>query len=125
MSRRNIVPYNPKLKERSRSLRKNMTDAERRLWSRLRRKQINGFQFYRQRPIGNYIADFYCPDAKMVIEVDGGQHFLNEGKEYDAYRDQYLMDSGLTLLRFSNLDVLKNIDSVMQTIFEKCMLKSP
>jgi very-short-patch-repair endonuclease len=64
--------YNTKLKKYSQELRKNMTDAERLLWSKLRRKQVKNFQFYRQRIIGNYIVDFYCPSSKLIIEVDGG-----------------------------------------------------
>ena len=71
--------YNTKLKKYSQELRKNMTDAERLLWSRLRRKQLNNFQFYRQRIIGDYIVDFYCPRSKLIIEVDGGQHYQDEG----------------------------------------------
>lgn len=117
---RTILKYNPKLKERSRDLRKNMTDAERRLWSRLRRKQVQGLQFYRQRPIGNFIVDFYCPDAKLVVEVDGGQHYSEEGCVYDQERDQYLKGNGLAVLRFTNIDVLKNLDAVLQVIFDKC-----
>ena len=82
-SNRIIQPYNPKLKKRARRLRKNMTDAEVKLWNHLRRKQIKGLQFFRQRPIGNYIVDFYAPEAKLVIEVDGGQHYNKEGLGYD------------------------------------------
>lgn len=58
-----------------------MTDAERLLWSRIRRNQLKGFQFYRQKITGNYIVDFYCPELKLVIEVDGGQHYIAEGKD--------------------------------------------
>jgi very-short-patch-repair endonuclease len=76
-----MLPYNNKLKPFSRSLRSNMTDAERLLWSKIRWKQFKGVQFYRQKIIGNYIADFYCPKLKLVIEVDGGQHYSAEGRE--------------------------------------------
>ncbi|MGD1118473.1 MAG: DUF559 domain-containing protein, partial [Dehalococcoidales bacterium] len=82
-----MEPYSKKLKERSRQLRDNMTDAERSLWSKLRMRQLQGLIFYRQKPIGGYIVDFYCPKAKLVIEVDGGQHFTAEGVEYDKARD--------------------------------------
>jgi len=101
MTKRQIIPYNPKLKERARELRKNMTDAEITLWLHLRKKQVNGIQFFRQRPIGNYIVDFYAPDSKLVIEVDGGQHFEDEGLAYDEVRDSHLRGLGLNVLRFS------------------------
>lgn len=111
-----MVFYNPKLKEYSRDLRNNMTDAERQLWSKLRRKQLKGLQFYRQRIIGNYIVDFYCPKAKMIIEVDGGQHYSEEGKEKDRRRDDSMGSKGLKVLRFSDREVLKNIDGVVERI---------
>jgi very-short-patch-repair endonuclease len=69
-----MLKYNPRLKAKARGLRSALTDAEQRLWNRLRRKQILGVQFYRQKPIGNYIVDFYAPAARLVIEVDGAQH---------------------------------------------------
>ena len=118
MSRINMKPYNRNLKQPSRKLRKNMTDAERLLWSRVRRKQIQGVQFYRQKPLGNYIVDFYCPAANLVVEVDGGQHFTEEGKAKDKRRDDDLASLGLKMLRFSNSDVLKEIDAVLQVIWE-------
>lgn len=67
--------YNPKLKDNSRTLRTNMTDAEQVLWYRIRRKQIQNVQFYRQKPLLSFIVDFYCPAAKLIVELDGGQHF--------------------------------------------------
>ena len=112
-----MIYYNSKLKEYSRELRKNMTDAERKLWSRLRRKQLKGLQFYRQRIIGNYIVDFYCPKARMIIEVDGGQHYSEEGEEKDRRRDDHLESKGLKALRFSDRDVLKNLDTVVEKIY--------
>jgi very-short-patch-repair endonuclease len=118
MSNHPILQYNSKLKDRARSLRKNMTEAEVKLWVHPRKKQVSNLQFYRQRPIGNYIVDFYCPDAKLIIEVDGGQHFQDEGLEYDEKRDAYLQSLDLTVLRFSNLNVMRNIDGVMDTIAE-------
>ncbi len=69
-----MIEYNRKLEERARRLRRQMTDSERALWERLRRKQVQAVQFYRQKPIGNYIVDFYAPRAKIVVEVDGSQH---------------------------------------------------
>ncbi len=117
-SNRIIQPYNPKLKKRARRLRKNMTEAEVRLWNHLRRKQIKGLQFFRQRPISNYIVDFYAPEEKLVIEVDGGQHYEEEGLEYDEKRDAFLEGLGLKVIRFSNLDVLRNIEGVVKKVIE-------
>ena len=76
-----MLTYNKSLKQISRNLRRNMTDAERLLWSNLMGKQLKGFQFYRQKIIDNYIVDFYCPKLKLVIEVDGGQHYSAEGRQ--------------------------------------------
>ncbi len=109
-------PYNKNLKERSRELRSSMTDAEIALWEKVRRRQLYGLQFHRQKTIGNCIVDFYCPTAQLVVEIDGGQHYRPEGKLLDAKRDAYLKSLGLFVLRFSNLDVLRNIDGVMTTI---------
>ena len=94
-----------------------MTDAETLLWSKLRGKQLKGCQFYRQKIIGNYIADFYCPKAKVVIEVDGGQHYSTEGKEKDQMRDDYMTIEGITVLRFSDIEVLRNLDAVLEKIW--------
>ena len=118
MTRRQIVKYHPKLKDLARVLRKNMTKAEVKLWVHLRRKQINGIQFFRQRPIGDYIVDFYAPEAKLVIEVDGGQHYKEDTMEYDEKRDVFLESQGLKVIRFSNSDVYKNIDGVIEKIVE-------
>jgi very-short-patch-repair endonuclease len=70
-----MLPFNKKLKPFSRNLRNNMTDAERLIWSKIRRKQIGDLQFYRQKNIGHYIVDFYCPEGKLIVEIDGGQHY--------------------------------------------------
>lgn len=112
-----MLPYNKELKQFSQKLRKNMTDAERRLWSRIRGKQLRNLQFYRQKPIGDYIVDFYCPKAKLVIELDGGQHYTEAGKEKDSVRDEYLAGEGLQVLRFSDGDVLTRIDGVLEKIW--------
>jgi very-short-patch-repair endonuclease len=96
-----------------------MTDAERLLWSKLRMKQLKGLMFSRQKPLGGYIADFYCHRARLVIEVDGGQHFTNDSREYDKTRDEYLTSMGLTVLRFTNSDILDNIEGVVDAIEKK------
>jgi very-short-patch-repair endonuclease len=113
-----MLPYNKRLKELSRELRKNMTDAEKLIWSRIRRKQLKGYQFYRQKNIGNYIVDFYCPAAKLIVEIDGGQHYSKEGTEKDKVRDNYVSRLGFTVLRFSDREVLKNINGVLERIYE-------
>lgn len=113
-----MLPYNKKLKARSRELRSSMTDAELALWVKLRRKQLHGLQFYRQKPLGNFIADFYCPAAQLVIEIDGGQHYEEDGRIRDRLRDGYLEGLGLRVLRFSNLDVLSNLDGVIASIVQ-------
>jgi very-short-patch-repair endonuclease len=114
-----MLPYNKNLKQRSRELRSSMTDAEIALWAKLRRKQIYDFQFYRQKPIGDFIVDFYCPAAQLVIEIDGGQHYQEEGVLHDANRDSSLRNLGLCVLRFSNLDVSYNMDGVIATIVQQ------
>jgi very-short-patch-repair endonuclease len=117
------LPYKTSLKEFARQLRKNMTDAERTLWQKIRRKQIEGYQFYRQKAIGHFIVDFYCPAAKLVIEVDGGQHYSEEGIRKDRARNGYLEGLGLTVLRFSDRDVFKNMTGVLDGIH--AYLKNP
>jgi len=77
-----------------------MTDAEKLLWSKIRGKQLSGLQFYRQKIIGNYIADFYCPKSRLVIEIDGGQHYSAEGKEKDRLRDESMTRAGQQFLGF-------------------------
>ena len=114
-----MIPYNKKLKARSRELRSSMTDAEISLWSKVRRKQLHGLQFYRQKPLGKYIVDFYCPSARLVIEVDGGQHYTEEGQAKDSRRDADLSTMGLNVLRFSNLDVVRNVDGVIAEVIRQ------
>ena len=106
--------YNPKLKQNSQSLRKNMTKEERHLWyDFLKNLPIT---FNRQKIIGSYIVDFYCADAKLVIELDGGQHFEQEGLLNDKIRDEYLNSQGIRVLRYSNTDINKNFEGVCQDI---------
>jgi very-short-patch-repair endonuclease len=100
--------------ERARSLRKDMTDAERRIWFALRDRRFAGWKFRRQVPFDQYILDFVCFDAKLVIEVDGGQH--DERAAYDARRSAHLEKSGFRVLRFWNNEVLQNLDGVLMMI---------
>ncbi len=100
----------------ARQLRSTPTDAEIRLWSRIRRKQLDGFRFRRQQPIGPYVVDFFCPEALLIIEVDGGQHAWNEA--HDAERTKWLEARGYRVLLFWNNDVLANTDGVVAIIRE-------
>ena len=108
--------YNRLLKAPARSLRTTMTDAEEALWHCLRRKQIQGVQFYRQKPLLSFIVDFYCPAAKLVIELDGSQHFETEHQAKDQARDLALAGIGLKVLRFDNRQVLLETDAVLAVI---------
>lgn len=112
-----MLKYQKHLKHFSRQLRKNMTDAEQTLWAKLRRKQLKGTQFYRQKPIGSYIVDFYCPSKHLVIEIDGGQHYNDVYKPKDKIRDDYLTSLGLKVLRFSDREIFENLDGVLQKIW--------
>jgi very-short-patch-repair endonuclease len=98
---------------RARSLRRSSTDAESLLWRHLRAKRF-GVNFRRQRPYGPYILDFYCHDKCLVIEVDGGQHFLPEQQTLDSARTDFLEQQGLTVLRFTNREVFLETEQVLQ-----------
>ena len=119
--------YRKNLKTPSRELRGNMTDAEQLLWTHLRRKQLYGVQFYRQKPLGPFILDFFAPGAGLVIEVDGGQHYEAEHLERDRQRDQCLAEEGLLVLRFNNREVLLETEAVLERISEEILRrkKSP
>ncbi len=113
-----MLTYNKRLRNISRVFRSNMKDAERSLWARIRNKRLGDRQFYRQKTIGDYIVDFYCPKAKLVIEVDGSQHVWPAGRETDRRRDAFMYDQDLTVLRFSDVDVLTNLDGVVSVILD-------
>ena len=108
MKRRNI--------ERCRNLRKNQTDAEKKLWAILRDRQLGGIKFRRQFSIGRYILDFYCPEYMVGIEADGGQHYEFKSKERDENRAEELKKLGVKIIRFSDLEILNNIDGVYEII---------
>lgn len=113
-----VLNYRHDLKQKARSLRSNMTDAEQALWHRLRRKQLRDTQFFRQRPIDKYIVDFYAPMAKLVIELDGSQHQRDDALSYDTSRTAYLESIGIQVLRFDNLQVLNEIEGVLEVILQ-------
>jgi very-short-patch-repair endonuclease len=105
------LPYNPALKERAKALRRAGNLAEVLLWNQLKRKQLHGLDFDRQKIIGNYIVDFYCAETAVVIEVDGSSH--DHKVEYDAQRDAFLVGLGLTVIHLRDSDVKKNLSGVM------------
>lgn len=107
---------NPKLFEFSKILRKAQTDAEDIIWQSLRNRKILGFKFRRQHPLGMYIADFYCYEAKLVIEIDGGIHNQPENKEYDENRSIELEELGITVIRFTNEMVSCDLNKVLDII---------
>lgn len=108
------IPYNPALKERARELRKNMTEPEKRLWFSFLRKLDT--RFLRQKPLDNYIVDFYCSTRKLVIEIDGDSHYSDEARIYDERRSRILGKYGLRVLRFTNIDIMKNFENVCEEI---------
>lgn len=114
MKRRKIIPYNPKLKEYARKLRNNSTFTEIQLWNYLKKKQLRGYDFDRQKPIDNYIVDFYCKDLMLAIEVDGESHYGNTDK--DKKKDKRLNELGIAVLRFDDLDIVYKLDKVIKKI---------
>ena len=104
------MKHNPKLTSYARELRMNMTIAERKLWYEYLSKYP--LRFRRQVTVGNYIMDFYCAAAKLAIELDGSQHYSDEGKESDNIRTDFLKSLGIKVLRYSNLEILQNLDGV-------------
>ena len=108
------IYYNPKLKQKARELRNNSTLSETLLWNNLKRKQMNCYQFMRQKPIGDYIVDFFCSKLKLIIEIDGITHLRKES--YDKKRQQNLESIGLSFLRFSDTEVKTNMQGVLLTI---------
>jgi very-short-patch-repair endonuclease len=112
-----MLAYNANLKDKARQLRNNLTDSEKALWSSLRNKQLLGIQFYRQKPIGEHIVDFFAPRAKLVVEVDGSQHMVGDHVRKDRIRDDYLASLGLKVLRFNSREVQTEGDAVKEAIY--------
>jgi very-short-patch-repair endonuclease len=104
--------------DKCRILRKNQTDAERKLWSVLRNRRLAGAKFRRQFPIGKYILDFYAPEYKLGIEADGGQHYEEKGRLKDKQRSEELSQLGVDIIRFSDREILNNIEGVYWMIQE-------
>jgi len=108
-----------------RTLRRNQTDAEKKLWSTLRDRQLAGIKFRRQFPVGKYIIDFYSPEHHLGLEADGGQHYENRSQVYDETRTTELAKHGVRILRFTNLEILKNLRGVSEKILEVIKEQTP
>ncbi len=111
--------------KRARGLRQQMTDAERALWRLLKNRNLGGVKFRRQVPLGPYYLDFYSAAAKLVMELDGGQHYVPEGRKRDERRDAYLRSWGLTVIRFSDREVPLQLDGMLVQIHEALQQSSP
>ena len=107
----------------AKTLRKNNTDVERRLWEHLKARQLEGVKFRRQQPIGRYIVDFVSFEKNIVIEIDGGQHSV--GKDRDEERDNWLGVQGFKVLRFWNNEIIQNIEGVLEVIRDHCLFHPP
>ena len=116
MKRRKIIPYNPKLKELAKELRNNATKAEVFLWQKIKRKQFYGYDFHRQKPIDNYIVDFFCNELMLVIEIDGYSHQIVEVFEKDVVKEQKIRSLGISLLRFTDGQIYNDMENVLRAI---------
>ena len=116
MVRRKIIPYNSKLKGLARNLRNNSTFSEIILWHELKGKKMRGYDFHRQKPLLNYIADFYCCELYLVIELDGITHIFDEVAERDERKERDLSKFGIKVLRFYDDEVLKDMENVLREI---------
>ena len=113
---RRIIPYNPKLKELAKQLRQNMTFSEVKLWNELKNGQLMGYDFDRQRPIGNYIVDFFCKDLQLALEVDGFTHLDEKVIKKDKIRQEDLEELGVSFLRFDALLVVNKVEAAVREI---------
>ena len=116
MAKRKIIPYNPKLKEYAKELRNNSTKAEIILWMKLKGKQMYGYDFHRQKPIDNYILDFFCYELMLGVEVDGYSHEFLEVYNKDTIKEKRMKELGLSILRFTDEQVLKDMGNVIRAI---------
>ncbi|MDM8159911.1 endonuclease domain-containing protein [Labilibaculum sp. K2S] len=110
----------PEIHRRAKELRRNMTESEKLLWSEIRNRKINGLKFRRQHPINIFIADFYCHEIKLVIELDGNIHDSEENKEYDQGRTAELGYLGVKVIRFANEEVMNSMNTVLAKIKTFC-----
>jgi len=115
-NRRKIIPYNPKLKQLARNLRNNSTKSEIILWQNIKGKQIRGYDFHRQKPIDNYILDFFCNELMLGIELDGFSHMRIEVYEKDIIKEKRMNELGISILRFFDDEVYSDIENVLRSI---------
>src|SRR3989339_1558485 len=109
-----VIHYNQNLKKKARELRKNMTKGEILLWQKINNRQLKNYKFIRQKPIANFIVDFFCKELMLIIEIDGISHYGKE--EYDKKRENFLKEKGFFLLRFREREIYTNIDDVVRSI---------
>jgi len=114
--KRKIIPYNPKLKDLARQLRNNSTKAEVRLWQKIKRKQYYGYDFHRQKPIDNYILDFFCNELMLGIEIDGYSHQIVEVYKKDVEKEEKMKSLGISILRFTDNQVFNDMENVLRAI---------
>ena len=116
MTKRKIIPYNLKLTQLAKKLRNESTQTEIYLWLKLKGKQMYGYDFHRQKPIDNYILDFFCYDLMLGIEVDGYSHEILEVHNKDIVKEKRMTELGITILRFSDFEVLRDMENVIRAI---------
>ena len=119
----NLHPHrrvHPTILARARKLRREMTTQERKLWQRLRHNQLYGIKFRRQHPIGRFVLDFFCYEHKLAVEIDGDSHYQPDQQEYDQARTDWLAQYDIRVIRFTNRDVDRNIESVLDEIARSC-----
>ena len=112
-----VQPLDPRLLAFARALRANATDAERLLWMLVRSKRLAGFKFRRQHAFGPYILDFYCVQARLAVELDGAQHWIDAQQRHDCLRTAFLRDRGVREIRFTNREVLRETEGVLEAIW--------
>lgn len=112
------LQYNKNLTPYAKKLRKNLTLEEVKIWAHVRKRQVLNVKFLRQRPILNFIVDFFAPEIKLAIEIDGSQHYFDQGKYQDSERDAALNKLGIIVLRYSNADINMRFDSVMKDLYQ-------
>ncbi len=116
MTKRKIIPYNPKLTQLAKKLRNESTETEIYLWLKLKEKQMYGYDFHRQKPIDNYILDFFCHELLLGIEIDGYSHEILEVYNKDIVKEKRINELGITILRFSDFEVLRDMENVIRAI---------
>jgi very-short-patch-repair endonuclease len=107
-------------KEKRRELRKNQTPEELIFWAHVKNRKFHGYKFRRQYSIGNYVVDFYCPELKLVVEIDGGQHYEENRIEHDKFRTKFFNDAGMKVRRYTNLDIKNNLESALDDLLDFC-----